>query len=129
MEEEYRKSSKFHQYINIVESRVPCTPPTIQFIDDLGIHEFGISMSNVSIGLDQNLRVYILIRKVRVKRTRSEFATYKNKRHHRISADLLERKWGIGIDKAKLTIKSTTQDNEISALKTMTRRYTTDLLS
>ena len=29
LEEEYRTSSNFHRYINIVESRVPCAPPTI----------------------------------------------------------------------------------------------------
>ena len=44
MEEEYRTSSKFYRYINIVESRLPCAPPTIQCRHDLGIHEFGRSM-------------------------------------------------------------------------------------
>ena len=38
MEEEYRTSSNFHQYINIVESRFPCVPPKIQCRYDLGIH-------------------------------------------------------------------------------------------
>ena len=52
-----------------------------------------------------------LISKVRVKRTRSGFATYTYKRHHGISADILARKWGIGIDKVKKTLQSTTQDN------------------
>ena len=45
-----------------------------------------------------------------------------------ISADLLARKWGVGIDKAKRTLQSTTQDNVRSDLKALTRRYRTDLL-
>ena len=49
-----------------------------------------------------------LISKVRVKRTR---ATYIYKQHHGINADLMARKWGIGLDKAKRNLQSTTQDN------------------
>ena len=60
--------------------------------------------------------VDILISNVRVRRTRSGYATYTDKQHRRISDDALERKWGIGIDKAKITIQSTTQDNVRSAL-------------
>ena len=111
MEEEYRTSSNFHRYINIGDSRVPCAPPTIQCRDYLGIHEFDISMANVSIGLDQDLMVDILISKVRVKIKISGFATYIYKRRYGISADLLARKWGIGIDKSKQTLQSITQDN------------------
>ena len=68
------------------------------------------------------------ISKVRFKRTRSGFATYTYKQQHGISADLLERKLGIGIDKAKSTLQSTTQDNVKSALKPLTRRYIKGLL-
>ena len=89
MEEEYRTNSNLHQYINIVENRFPCAPPTIQFIDNSVIHEFDRSMENFSIGLAQDLMVDILTSKVRVKRTRSGFATYADKRHHGISADIL----------------------------------------
>ena len=99
MEEEYRTSSNFHLYINITKSRVPCAPTTIQCIYDSGIHEFDRAMENISIGLAQDLMVGRLIIKVRVKRTRSEFATYTDKQQHGISADILARKWGIGIDK------------------------------
>ena len=129
MEEEYRTSSNFHRYINIVESRVPCSPPTIQCRDDSGIHEFDRAMANVSIGLAQYLMLGILISKFRVKRTISGFATYTAKRHHGISDDLLVIKRGIRLDKAKWTLKSTTRDNVRSALKPLTRRYRTDLLS
>ena len=47
------------------------------------------------IGLDQELMVDRLISKVRVKRTRSGFATYTDKRHHGISADLLAKNGGL----------------------------------
>ena len=69
-----------------------------------------------------------LIRNVRVKRKISGFATYIDKRHHGISADLLERKWGIGLDKSTRKIQPTTQDNVRSALKLLTWRYRTDFL-
>ena len=65
---------------------------------------------------------------VRVSRKRGGFATYTDKRHHGISADLLARKWGIGIDKATLILQFTTQNTVRSALKPLTRRYRTDLL-
>ena len=55
--------------------------------------------------------VYILISKVRVKRTRSGLATYTDKRHHGISAGLLAMKWGIGLHKAKRVLQATIQDN------------------
>ena len=65
------------------------------------IHEFDIAMANVSIGMAQDLMVDRLISKVRAKRTRSGFANYIDKQHHGISADLLARKWGVVLDKAK----------------------------
>ena len=86
-------------------------------------------MANVSIGLAQDLMVERLISKVRVKRTRSGFTTYTDNQHHEISTDLLARKWGLVIDKTKQTPQSTTQDNVISALKSLTWRYRTYLLS
>ena len=92
MEEEYRTSSNFHRYINIVESRVTCTPPAIQCRYDLGIHEFDIEMENVSIGLAQDLMMDRFISKVRVKRKRSGLETYTDKLHHGIINDLLARK-------------------------------------
>ena len=51
------------------------------------------------------------------------------KRHHGVDANLLSLKWGIGLEKAKNTLKHTTQMNVRSALLPLTRRYRTDLLS
>ena len=129
MEEEYSKSSSFHLYINIFYSRVPCAPPKIQCRDDSGIHDFYRAMENVSIGMDQDLMVDIFISKVRVKRTRSVFATHTDKRHHGISTDILSRKWWIGLDKSKRNLQSTTQYNVRSALKPLTWSYRIYLLS
>ena len=70
----------------------------------------------------QDLMVDILISKVRVKRTRSGFVTYTDTQHHGISTDILARKWGIGLEKAKRTPQSTTQDNVRSEPKPLTRR-------
>ena len=128
MEEKYKTSSNFYQYINIVESAFPCAPPTIQCRDDFETHEFDRSMEKFSIVLYQDLIMDRLISKVGVKRTRSGFATYTDRRHHWISADLLAIKWVIVLDKAKRAFQSTTQDNVISCLKPLTWRYTIDFL-
>ena len=74
-------------------------------------------MANVSIGFNQDFMVDILIRKVRVKRKRSGFATYTYKKNNGINADVLARKWRIGIEKENWNLQSTTQDNARSACK------------
>jgi hypothetical protein len=56
-------------------------------------------------------------------------STYTKERHHGADPELLARKWGIGTEKAKQTLKSTTQHNIRSAILPLTRRYKTDLLS
>ena len=61
-------------------------------------------MEKFTMGMTQYLMVDGLILKVRVKITRSGFPNYTDKRHYGISADVLARKWGIGIDKAKRTL-------------------------
>ena len=67
--------------------------------------QFARAMENVSIGLDQDLMVDILISKVRVKIPRSGFAIYTDRKHHGISADILAIKWGIGLDKANMNLQ------------------------
>jgi len=52
-----------------------------------------------------------------------------SERHHGVDAGLLSLKWGIGLEKARNTLKNTTQMNIRSALLPLTRRYRTDLLS
>jgi len=52
-----------------------------------------------------------------------------SERHHGVDASLLSLKWGVGLEKAKNTIKNTTQYNIRSAILPLTRRYRTDLLS
>ena len=89
MEEEYRTSSNFHHYINIIEIRITSATPNIHCRDDLGIYEFDREIYFFPMGLSQYLMVERLIRNVRIRRTRSGYATYKYKQHHRISPDLL----------------------------------------
>ena len=69
-----------------------------------------------------------LIRKVKIKIKRRGFVTYTYKQHRGISADILVRKWGVRLDKAKQTLQSTNQDTVRSALKILTRRYRTYFL-
>ena len=120
MEEEYRTRSNFHRYINIIESRIPITPPTIQCIDESSLTYFDGSMGKKIIGTAQELVVDRSISNVRVSITRSGYSTYVYKWHHWIIADLLASKWGIVLDKKNITLQSTTHYNSISALKTLT---------
>ena len=92
MEEDYRTSSNFHRYINIVEIRIPSAPPSIKCRDDPGINEFVRTMAKFSIGLSRDLMADRLISSARVRITRSRYATYTDKQHHGISADVLARK-------------------------------------
>ena len=91
------KISNFHHYINIVESRISSSPPTIQCINDSEIHCFDREMVDLSIGLSQYLMMERLIRHVRVRRTRNKYATYTDKLHLGESADILVWKGGIGL--------------------------------
>ena len=68
MEEGYRKSSKLHHYINIVENIIPSVHPTVQCRYNLEIYEFGIEMENVSSGISQDLMVERLIGNVMFRR-------------------------------------------------------------
>ena len=52
-----------------------------------------------------------------------------SERYHGVDANLLSLKWGIGLDKARNTIKHTTQLNIRSATLPLTKRYRRDLLS
>ena len=86
-------------------------------------------MANVSIGLSQYLIVDILIINVRVSSKISRCANYTDKFHHGISANILTRKWGIDLDKAKLTLQSATHENVRSRIKPITQGYRIYLLS
>ncbi|GFH62123.1 hypothetical protein CTEN210_18599 [Chaetoceros tenuissimus] len=51
------------------------------------------------------------------------------KRHHEVTKELLAKKWGISISRAKATLKASTQLSVRSAIMPLSRRYRTDLLS
>ena len=86
-------------------------------------------MVNFSIGISQDLIVCRLIINVSVIITRRGYATYTEKQHHSISADLLASKWYIGLGKANYTLQNTTQDNVISDLKPLKWQYITYFVS
>jgi hypothetical protein len=51
-----------------------------------------------------------------------------NERHSAISAENLARKWNIGIESARATLKATTQHGVRHAVHPLARRYRTDIL-
>ena len=61
MDDEYRTRSNFLRYTNIVEIITPSKPPTIKYIKNLGIHEFGREMAKFSIGISHDLMVEKLV--------------------------------------------------------------------
>ena len=93
------------------------------------MHEFDRTFTSISTGLILELLAESIICKVKTRMTRTGFATITDKKHHGISLELLAQKWGIGVDKANNTLKSTTQDSIRSAILPLTRRYRTDFMS
>jgi hypothetical protein len=60
-----------------------------------------------------------------IERSDSQLTT---ERHHSITPESLSRKWHIGLNRARKTLKVTTQAGIRSALHPLTRRYRTDLM-
>ena len=95
----------------------------------MAIHDFDRAMENVSIGLTQNLMVGRIIGNIRVSMTEKRYAKIKNEMHRSVTPKLLAKKWVIGLEKAKETVKATTQDFISSSLLPLTRMYRTYLIS
>ena len=112
--------SQLSRHIFMVPSVSPSAPPTVLHQDNAVIHEFDLALS--SSGLAPDLYVDKLKSDVQVN------TTFSKDRHHGTDPNLLARKWGIGIQKTKDTLKCTTQLNFRSAILPLTRRYRTDLL-
>ena len=93
------------------------------------IHNFDISMVNVSIRLSQDLMVDRIIGSIKVSMTKKGYATITNERHHSITPELLVRRWGIGLEKSKETLKATTQDSICSYLLPLKIIYHIELIS
>ena len=129
MEEENMPRKLNSRSINLVQGNTPSSPPTVEIQDDIPVHEFDRAMAEISLGLPENIIRSRLISQIQVEKTRNGYATITNDRHHGVQPDLLARKWGIGLDKAKATLKNTTQDSIRSAILPLTRRYRTDLMS
>ena len=121
MEEEQRSNIFNIRLTNQVRSQTPCASPVIYIQDDMAIHDFDRAMLNVSFRLAQYLIVDMLIGNIRVFMTKKGYATITNKRHHLVTPELLENKWGIGLEKAKEILRKTTRDCISSDLLTLTR--------
>ena len=115
--------------IYLAQSDVPAAPPVTQIRDDIALHEFDRTLASISTGLIPELIAENIICKVKTRKTRTGFATITEDRHHGVSPELLAQKWGIGMEKAKNTLKSTTQNSIRSAVLPLTRRYRTDFMS
>ena len=95
----------------------------------MAIHDFDRAIVDFSIRLAWDLMVGILIGNIRVSMNKKGYVIIINKRHHSVTLELLARKLGICLEKAKETLKATTQDCINSALLPLSRRYRTDLIS
>ncbi|GFH56846.1 hypothetical protein CTEN210_13322 [Chaetoceros tenuissimus] len=104
-------ASEFTRNISQVKS---ITNDDVLFDNSHYFHEFDRALARSGLGPDQLS-------------DRMVADVTSNKRHHGTDANLLSRKWGIGLKKARDTIAKTTQFNIRSALLPLTRRYRTDL--
>ena len=106
-----------------ISSMTANTLDNLWFRDDTMIHEFDRAMAQVSTSYVHGMLADQIVASVQIK------STYTDKRHHGVDANLIARKWGIGVQRARDTLKCTTQQNIRSAILPLTRRYRTDLLS
>ena len=96
--------------------------PRANILDDVVVHDYDRINIEMSVGLTQSIMPNRLER-------RKTNATITNERHHGVKSELLAQKWGIGLEKARQTLKATTQHAVRSAVLPLKRRYRTDLLS
>ena len=98
--------------------------------DDMFVNEFDRAMIDTNPSLSQGAMAERLINNVNVTiNSRGAASTITRERHHGKDPELIARKWGIGLEKAKQTLKATTQLAVRSAVLPLTRRYRTDLMS
>ena len=73
----------------------------------MAIHDFDRMMVNVSSGLHKDLMVDRLIGNIRVYITKQGYETITNEINHLVTLELLARKLGIVLEKAKEMLKAT----------------------
>ena len=87
--------------INQVRSQTPFNTPVKYIQDDMAIHDFDRAMANVSIGFAHDIMAEIIIWNIRVSMTKKGYAKITNERNHLVTPELLEKKWGIELEKEK----------------------------
>ena len=117
------------RHIAQVRGHTPTASPINIIRDDIVIPDFDRAMVETSLELVDGLMAERMISKITTCKTRDGYATITNDRHHEVNTDLLAQKWGIGMEKAKDTLKCTTQKCIRSAILPLTRRYRIDLMS
>ena len=130
------EAERYHRFKSTANERVLViagvswtAAPMILVQDDVAFHDFDRALAQVSLGMTQDTIDQRLLANVNVKLSRYGYATITNDRHHGVSPQLLAQKWGIGLEKAKATLKCTTQKVTRSATMPLHRRYRTDLMS
>ena len=70
----------------------------------MAIYDFDIAMVNVSIVVAQSITVDRKRGNIRFYMTKTLYATIKDEKHHSVTLELLERKWGICLGNSKETL-------------------------
>ena len=84
--EEEKWSNMFNlRLINQVRIKTPCDPLVTHIQDGMFIHYFNRAIVNVSIGLAQDLMVYMLIGNIRVSLNKERYEKITNERHHSVT--------------------------------------------
>ena len=132
------RSKEEEEYTRIVSSvrtdrvDINALPSDPQFWAPM--QETDVILSSVSSALCDETMIPRLIASVKVATYIREEETkvdsiMSNQRHSTVNAEELSRKWGIGLETAKKTLKVTTQFGIRHALPPLRRRYRTDYMS
>ena len=94
-------------------------------------HEWDALLRSCSVIYTEQSMADAMVAKVQVRTkdsiiSASEIVT--NERHSRITVDDLARKWNIGLESARATLRATTQHGVRHAIRPLSRRYRTDIL-
>ena len=84
---------------NQVRSQTPCAPPVTYIQYNMAIHDLDIDILNVSIWLAKYLIMDRPIGNIRVSMTKKGYVKIKNESHHLVTPQLLDKKWGIRLEK------------------------------
>ena len=128
-EEEYKRIIASVRVNSVDVNANPSEPQVFQ-----SVHESDVILSSVSSALSDETMVPRLVASVKIatymRNDDSSASSVATKgRHSAVNAEELSRKWGIGLETARKTLKVTTQYGIRHALHPLRRRYRTDHMS